>query len=227
MADRFMGRKRREELGDGQDSDRSGTIHTEISIREECIRGDNWDTDIRRHEKQLRALGPMPNGAGTNECARQNSNPPVSGNSGGLSVSSDGNGGDSNGSEKELLFGVEVPKCTEQSDVPHRYWGTVEKTNTGVAEARVRDGDGILTAAEDFEVAFRKAIQVSIDTMDTELPDKDSENFARIFATRQSAASSIINSGLKADENRLRREKKEVLEALYERFKRTKGSVQN
>jgi hypothetical protein len=58
-----------------------------------------------------------------------------------------------------------------------------------------------------------------------DLPDEESEHFGRVLSAKQAAATSVINSGLKADENRLRREKKEVLQGLYKRFQDTPGTV--
>jgi hypothetical protein len=57
-----------------------------------------------------------------------------------------------------------------------------------------------------------------------ELPEIENEHFGRVLTAKATVAQSVINSGLKADENRLRRENKEVMDRLWKKFKDTPDS---
>jgi hypothetical protein len=80
----------------------------------------------------------------------------------------------------------------------------------------------LIHPAEDYERLFSKAIAAQEEILDMELPDVESEHFGRVLGAKASTAQAVINSGLKADENRLRQQKSEVLHELYARHKAIK-----
>ena len=224
MAGRFMGRQGRTKLGDGHDSSGRSDVHTELPVHENQQEGGRGgDTDIRRLAKFVNSFTGVPDGHGSDERAGTDSDPANSHDGGGLPADGNGNGGDNSGSEEGSLFGLKIALGPEQSYVQNRYRGPAEEAATGLAEARIRNRDGVLIhPAEDYERLFSKAIAAQEEILDMELPDVESEHFGRVLGAKASTAQAVINSGLKADENRLRQQKSEVLHELYARHKAIK-----
>lgn len=65
----------------------------------------------------------------------------------------------------------------------------------------------------------QKALQQIETILDMEAEDVAPEDLMKLLSVKKDAASSIINAGLKADENRFRRENKDIIEKLYEKIK--------
>jgi hypothetical protein len=63
-----------------------------------------------------------------------------------------------------------------------------------------------------------KALVKLNEILDIELPPRSNPDFARMMSTQKDASVAIINSGLKADENRFRKRQTDVLRNLYERM---------
>jgi len=61
--------------------------------------------------------------------------------------------------------------------------------------------------------------------LDTPLPGRDADSFIRMFSAVKDAAVSVMNLGLKADENRLRKRKNDVLEELYAKIALERGDM--
>lgn len=59
--------------------------------------------------------------------------------------------------------------------------------------------------------------------LDYELPKRGDPDFQRMLSTQKDAAVAVVNSGLKADENRFRRRQTNILKDLYERMQQAKS----
>lgn len=59
-----------------------------------------------------------------------------------------------------------------------------------------------------------KALQQIEDILDMEVPE-DRKAAVKLLSVKKDAAAAIINAGLKADENRFRRENKDIIERLF------------
>ena len=60
-----------------------------------------------------------------------------------------------------------------------------------------------------------KALQQIETILDMPVPEEGHEDRMKMLSVKKDAASSIINAGLKADENRFRRENKEIIEYVF------------
>lgn len=73
-------------------------------------------------------------------------------------------------------------------------------------------------SSDDLSRVVRKALAQIEAILDMDLPD--SENAAKYLSIKKDAATAIINAGLKADENRFRRENKDIIERLFDKVKK-------
>ena len=76
----------------------------------------------------------------------------------------------------------------------------------------------IVGNSDDLSRVVRKALAQIEAILDMELPD--TENSAKFLSIKKDAATAIINAGLKADENRFRRENKDIIERLFTKIKK-------
>lgn len=63
-----------------------------------------------------------------------------------------------------------------------------------------------------------KALAKLEEVLDVPLPNPSAENYIRILLAQKDAAVSVVNSGLKADENRFRRRENDVIEKLFQKL---------
>lgn len=89
------------------------------------------------------------------------------------------------------------------------------------------DNRSVLTpSTDDLSRVVNKALLKleSILDIDTEKKTEDKEDYydnkskAKILSIQKDAAASILNAGLKADENRFRRENKDIIERLFDKL---------
>lgn len=59
--------------------------------------------------------------------------------------------------------------------------------------------------------------------LDTPLPGRNEDHFVRMFSSVKDAAVSVMNLGLKADENRLRKRNNDILQELYDKIALEQG----
>ncbi len=67
---------------------------------------------------------------------------------------------------------------------------------------------------------FKKALLQIEEILDIDIESVDPENKMKMLSIKKDAAHSIINAGLKADENRFRRENKDIVERLFEKVRK-------
>lgn len=65
-----------------------------------------------------------------------------------------------------------------------------------------------------------KALKQIETILDEDMPNKSDPNYTKLLSVKKDAATSIINAGLKADENRFRRENKDIIERLFDKIKK-------
>lgn len=74
---------------------------------------------------------------------------------------------------------------------------------------------------DDLSRIVHKALANIEAILDMEIPEvKKHEDMARYLSLKKDAATAIINAGLKADENRFRRENKDIIERLFDKIKK-------
>lgn len=218
MAGRFMGRKGRKELGNGQDSGGGSHVHTELSIQQDKQKGRSGGyPDIRGLQEAVYSSMRSTDGGSPGGSIGAHSDPAQLNNGRGLPSGGNGDGRHSDGSPKISISGIEIVECSQLPDVPDGHRKSFEEAISGTTEARVRSGDDVLSErpTELFERVFIKALETTEATLDLPTPHPFDENYPKILSLKQTAATAVINSGLKADENRLRRKETDVLAKLY------------
>lgn len=80
------------------------------------------------------------------------------------------------------------------------------------------EGQVLINNEDNLSRVVRKALQQIEDILDMELPEDESK--MKLLSVKKDAASAIINAGLKADENRFRRENKDIIERLFDKIKK-------
>jgi hypothetical protein len=144
------------------------------------------------------------------------------GDSGGLCDGSFGDRINSIVREKQSLPDLEKIRNSEQSDVPNGHWETFAQAATGTSSDGIRRGSLVpVGETVTLEELINPALTVLKEVMGVELDDSD-PNFARILSTKKDAAVSVVNAALKADENRFRQRKSNVLEELITRINKIK-----
>lgn len=63
-----------------------------------------------------------------------------------------------------------------------------------------------------------KALQQIESILDMEIPEDDTK--MKMLSVKKDTAIGILNAGLKADENRFRRENKDIIERLFDKIKK-------
>lgn len=93
-------------------------------------------------------------------------------------------------------------------------------------------GQDIVSASDDLSRVVYKALQQIEKILDEDMPmddqgkpNKSDPNYIKMLSVKKDAASSIINAGLKADENRFRRENKDIIERLFDKIKKESRMV--
>ncbi len=213
----FMGRKGRKELGAGHNRGRGGVVDTGLPVHETTDRGENGDSDLRRLEQAMLSLMPVQDGKGPDERAGTDSDAANHRDGGELCTGDQRDGADSERSEQISIQGTGNVVDTQFAYVPNGHRKTFEEAIAELAEPRVRERDDVLSEqpTERFERVFTKALIQTEETLDLELPHPSDPDYAKILSLKQTAATAVINSGLKADENRLRRKQTDVLAKLY------------
>lgn len=64
-----------------------------------------------------------------------------------------------------------------------------------------------------------KALNTINEILDVDLPDESDPGFIKLLSTKKDAAVSIVNAGLKADENRFRKRNSDILTRLMAQMK--------
>lgn len=73
---------------------------------------------------------------------------------------------------------------------------------------------------DDLSRVVQKALKQIEAILDEPVPEKGDEDRMKMLSVKKDAAASIINAGLKADENRFRRENKDIIERLFDKIKK-------
>jgi hypothetical protein len=79
---------------------------------------------------------------------------------------------------------------------------------------------GEIQKYDDLSRVVHKALQQIEIILDMEVPEEGNEDRMKMLSVKKDAAASIINAGLKADENRFRRENKDIIEKLFDKIKK-------
>lgn len=87
--------------------------------------------------------------------------------------------------------------------------------------------DLIDTTTDDLSRVVRKALQQIETILDMDEMMVEPEDRLKLLSVKKDAATSIINSGLKADENRFRRENKDIIEKLFEKIKNDTKTIEH
>lgn len=80
---------------------------------------------------------------------------------------------------------------------------------------------------DDLSRVVGKALKQMEFIMDMDEKDVDPEDRIKLLSVKKDAAASIINAGLKADENRFRRENKDIIEKLFEKIKNDAKTIEH
>lgn len=86
-----------------------------------------------------------------------------------------------------------------------------------------KDNVPIIHNADTLSRVVSKALEQIEEILDMEIPELGTPGGAdrmRLLAIKKDASAAIINAGLKADENRFRRENKDIIEKLFDKVKK-------
>jgi hypothetical protein len=110
--------------------------------------------------------------------------------------------------------------------VPEGYWKNLGEATTGapetreIAQAALRDnGDLLAVIVTESLEAIREVIALDPNDYD------DAEIRMKVISMKSNAAQGMINAGLKSDENRFRRENKDLLSELFARIEAEKKGI--
>lgn len=87
--------------------------------------------------------------------------------------------------------------------------------------------DLIDPATDDLSRVVRKALNQIEKILDKDDNDCHSDDRIKLLSIKKDAAASIINAGLKADENRFRRENKDIIERLFAKLQNDTKTIEH
>lgn len=221
MANGPSKRNGRPELGAGPDRSGCRPFDPRLSLQPSDAKGSEWDPSLwndlldSSFNPSLRdANGGSPPGS-----RRKDNHVAVPGNSGGLRFGSERNGSLDLRSKKTSIQDTQSLELAELPDVPDGHWESPEEAITGVASDGIRDELAILGGANQLDRIVSKSLDVIEEVLDQPLPARDDERYMKVLSMKQSAATSAMAIGLKADENRFRARKNDVLGKLLAEIK--------
>jgi hypothetical protein len=116
-----------------------------------------------------------------------------------------------------------LPDPSELVGVPNGYWKTLGEADPGTPEARVRNEIALQDNGEALGRLVTRSLEVAEETLDLDPGDYDDPEIQmKVMSMRKDMAQSIINAGLKADENRFRRKNEDVILNLLARIEADK-----
>ena len=225
MADGSGGRKGRPKLPRKRSGNGSGVVDTGLPVQPFDWEAGVRNPDLRGNGCNQRILaslpGDEPSGAGGAGGEDNIGGDVVHG--GGLCAGGDGNGGDGQRVEQNGVQSAGRFELTQLADVAAGYREPVEGAVAEAAEARLRDESEVLNDnATALERLTAKALCKLDEIIDIALPPQSSDHYGRVLSAQKDASVAIVNSALKADENRFRRRQTDVLEKLYSKMRAEK-----
>lgn len=82
-------------------------------------------------------------------------------------------------------------------------------------------------STDDLSRVVKKALGQMEEILDMDPSQVEPEDYIKLLSVKKDAAASIINAGLKADENRFRRENKDIIEKLFEKIKNDTRTIEH
>jgi len=127
-------------------------------------------------------------------------------------------------SEIQGIQDTEKAGNTKQPDVQDGYWETLAETATGITKNGVRGRDVVPVNDVTLESLIPLALAKSKEVLQVRLDDND-PNFVRILSAQQAISVSILNTAIKADENRFRQRKNNILEDILTKIRQAEKPV--
>lgn len=208
MAERPGDRQGQPLDADGQGGGRRGAVDTGLSALAPDPQGSDRRADLRVERGVVEALAPLPDDAGGQRAERDRRQPHQdadAGDGGRLRRSDDGSRRHGEGCSADLLPQAGQTGGAEQRAMAVGHRQAANQATADVAEARLRDGDGIL-AGKLIEGAGL-ALDHSIDVLKMELPARrEKEAFAAILTSKDRASQTILTLVARSNENKLKRQ---------------------
>jgi hypothetical protein len=208
-------------LGDGPDRSGCRPFDPRLSLQPPDPKGSEWDPSLWNDLLDSSFNPSMRNADGGSTAGSKGADnkPAVPRDSGGLRAGSQRNGRDDYRSKAGSVQDSEIIKLAELPDVPDGYWESPQEAVTGVASDGLRDELTVLGGANQLDRIVSKSLDVIEEVLDQPLPATTDERYMKILSMKQSAATSAMAIGLKADENRFRARKNDVLGKLLAEIK--------
>lgn len=214
------------QLDDGQDRGWRRFIHTRLSLLALDEEGSKRCAALRDNACANAILASLrdANGGSAARGEWEDSQQAVLHDGGGLRIGEQRDGSVSSRSEEPSVQAYKSTQLAELPYVPDGYREPIEKTNTVIASDGLRNRDDLLEAnAEFFDRLFSKAMRRADEILELPLPDRNDDNYIRMLSTIKDATVSVMNLGLKSDENRLRKRDNDVLQKLYDKIALEQG----
>jgi hypothetical protein len=80
---------------------------------------------------------------------------------------------------------------------------------------------------DDLSRVVKKALGQMEEILDMDSTDCHPDDRIKLLSVKKDAAASIINAGLKADENRFRRENKDIIEKLFAKIQNDVKTIEH
>lgn len=219
MADGPSGRNRRTKRNAGQDSSGSGSLYSGLPIFAPDAQGSERGAAVRGYRVNETILASLRDDAGrsSERIEWEDYEPALLRVGGGLPAGEQRDRGHDNRSETDGIQMAEETILAQLAHVQDGYREPVEETAGTVAVLEVRDRDEVVTENTNaFDNLVVKAIGKGEEILNIPLPPMSDENFGKILSAQQALTTALINSGLKADENRFRRRQSNALEKIFE-----------
>lgn len=228
MAKRVGGRRRGRPPRVRHDSDGSGSVDTGLPVLPPDVQRCDGDTDLWL-EIGLAEQHPFRGsdaGDSTDEDPARDQDEALHSDGGGLRAGDDGDGEDRDGIGEGRVSSSQIIDDTQFPDVPDGHWNEVEKAVTVITEAGIRDLAGIRDNGEALNVVIGKSLRV-VDRILDEDPDSydKPEDRLRCLAILNQTSANMLTAGLKADENRFRKENHDVIHRLFEKITSAPGKI--
>lgn len=209
------------ELDNGPDSDWRRDVDTRLSLLASDTQGSQRCAAIRDHGVADAILASMRNadGGSPTRCERQDSDAALLHDSGGLRAGGKFDWRERERSEESSLQQLREIEPPEFLHVPNGYREPIEETVALTPSPGLRDGDEVLAEnTGEFDALILKGLRKINEILDYDLPARGDDQFIRMMGIQKDVSVALVNSGLKADENRFRRRQTNILKDLYERM---------
>lgn len=130
--------------------------------------------------------------------------------------------------QDESLPTLKALNCAELPDVPNGHWRPAGEAASEIAGTRLRDRDAVFDICDELEENTLKALRAQSEILDLPLDGYETvKEQVQIGNLKQSAARTILNTQVRVDEQRFRRQQADIMPKILETLEREKLRLAN